>query len=78
MQTVISMLKDLYSVLPKKAIIRYAGSTGYGEKLMQTALSLEMGEIETIAHYTAAKKFMTNHFSHHFNKSRLKNYICNK
>ena len=60
MQTVISMLKDLYSVLPKKAIIRYAGSTGYGEKLMQTALSLEMGEIETIAHYTAAKKFMPN------------------
>ena len=60
LQTVISMLKDLYSVLPKKAIIRYAGSTGYGEKLMQTALSLEMGEIETIAHYTAAKKFMPN------------------
>ena len=44
LQTVISMLKDLYSVLPKKAIIRYAGSTGYGEKLMQTALSLEMGK----------------------------------
>ena len=60
LQTVINMLKDLYSVLPKKAVIRYAGSTGYGEKLIQTALSLELGEIETIAHYTAAKKFMPN------------------
>ena len=60
LQTVISMLKDLYKVLPKKAVIRYSGSTGYGEKLMQTALNLEVGEIETIAHYTAAKKFMPN------------------
>ncbi len=60
LQTVIAMLKELYSQLPKKAVIRYAGSTGYGEKLMQTALNLEIGEIETIAHYTAAKKFMPN------------------
>ena len=60
LQTVIEMLKELYSVLPKKAVIRYAGSTGYGEKLMQTAFNLEIGEIETIAHYTAAKKFMPN------------------
>ena len=60
LQTVITMLKELYNVLPKKATIRYSGSTGYGEKLMQTALNLEMGEIETIAHYTAAKKFMPN------------------
>ena len=60
LQTVIGMLKELYAVLPKKAVIRYAGSTGYGEKLMQTALNLEIGEIETIAHYTAAKKFMPN------------------
>ncbi len=60
LQTVIGMLKELYSVLPKKAVIRYAGSTGYGEKLIATALNLEIGEIETIAHYTAAKKFMPN------------------
>ena len=60
LQTVISMLKELYKVLPKNAVIRYSGSTGYGEKLMQTALNLDIGEIETIAHYTAAKKFMPN------------------
>ena len=58
LQTVISMVKDMYSKMPEKAVIRFAGCTGYGEKLIQTALNLEIGEIETIAHYTAAKEFM--------------------
>ena len=35
----------------------YSGVTGYGEKLIQTALNVDLNEIETIAHYTAAKKF---------------------
>ena len=60
LQSVISMLKQLYLVLPEKAIIRYSGITGYGEKLIQTALNVDLNEIETIAHYTAAKKFMPN------------------
>ena len=60
LNSVISMLKDLYAILPEKAIIRYSGITGYGEKLIQTALNIDLGEIETIAHYTAAKKFMPN------------------
>ena len=60
LNSVISMLKKLYSILPEKAIIRYSGITGYGEKLIQTALNVDLGEIETIAHYTAAKKFMPN------------------
>ena len=60
LQSVIKMLKTLYSVLPKKAVIRYSGVTGYGEKLIQTALNVDLNEIETIAHYTAAKKFMPN------------------
>ena len=60
LKSVISMLKQLYLVLPEKAIIRYSGVTGYGEKLIQTALSVDLNEIETIAHYTAAKKFMPN------------------
>ncbi len=58
LQSVIKMLKQLYSVLPKEAIIRYSGVTGYGEKLIQTALNVDLNEIETIAHYTAAKEFM--------------------
>ena len=52
------MLKDLYKVIPESAIIRYSGVTGYGEKLIQTALSVDLNEIETIAHYTAAQRFM--------------------
>lgn len=50
-----NMLKELYTKLPEKAILRYSGVTGYGEKLIQTALNVDLNEIETIAHYTAAK-----------------------
>ena len=58
LQSVIKMLKKLYSILPKKASIRYSGVTGYGENLIKTALNVDLGEIETIAHYTAAKSFL--------------------
>ena len=57
LKSVMNMLKKLYSVLPPKAILRYSGVTGYGEKLIQTALNVDLNEIETIAHYTAAKTF---------------------
>ena len=57
LNSVINMLKQLYSILPEKAKLRYSGVTGYGEKLIQTALNVDLNEIETIAHYTAAKKF---------------------
>ena len=60
LQSVMGMLKKLYSELPEKAIIRYSGVTGYGEKLIQTALNIDLNEIETIAHYTAAKQFQPN------------------
>ena len=52
------MLKKLYVVIPKDAKIRCSGVTGYGESLIKTALNVDLNEIETIAHYTAAKKFM--------------------
>ena len=57
LQSVMKMLKKLYKELPKKAVLRYSGVTGYGEKLIQTALNVDLNEIETIAHYTAAKTF---------------------
>ena len=60
LKSVIEMLENLYSVLPVDAKIRFSGITGYGEKLIQTALNIDLGEIETIAHYTAAKKFEPN------------------
>ena len=57
LQSVIKMLDSLYKVLPKTAKLRFSGVTGYGEKLIQTALNVDIGEIETIAHFTAAKQF---------------------
>ena len=57
LKSVMNMLKKLYEVLPEKAVLRYSGVTGYGEKLIQTALNVDLNEIETIAHYTAAKQF---------------------
>ena len=60
LKSVMKMLKELYANIPQKAILRYSGVTGYGEKLIQTALNVDLNEIETIAHYTAAKKFEPN------------------
>ena len=57
LKSVMKMLKELYHKLPEKARLRYSGVTGYGEKLIQTALNVDLNEIETIAHYTAAKEF---------------------
>ena len=57
LQSVIKMLDNLYKVLPDTAKLRFSCVTGYGEKLIQTALNVDVGEIETIAHFTAAKQF---------------------
>ena len=58
LKSVISMLKKLYKDIPENVKIRFSGVTGYGEKLIQTALNVDLNEIETIAHYTAAKEFL--------------------
>ena len=58
LKSVMKALKELYKVIPKEAKIRYSGVTGYGENLIQTALNVDLNEIETIAHYTAAQRFL--------------------
>lgn len=50
-------MKELSLVMPEGAIIKYACSTGYGEKLLKSAFNLDMGEVETIAHCTGASFF---------------------
>ena len=57
LKSVMNMLKKLYSELPEGVVLRYSGVTGYGENLIQTALNVDLNEIETIAHFTAAKEF---------------------
>ena len=56
--TVKSMILELYSKLPKNTVIRSSGSTGYGEMLIKTAFNLDISEIETMAHYEAANYFL--------------------
>lgn len=54
----VSILKDLYNALPEEVEIVHSGVTGYGEGLIKAALRVDVGEIETIAHYKAAKTML--------------------
>jgi predicted CoA-substrate-specific enzyme activase len=51
------ILKKMYGQLPEGAYIAGACVTGYGEALIKEALTLDLGEVETIAHYRAAAYF---------------------
>ena len=53
-------LNDLYESLPDTAKIVHSAVTGYGELLLKEALKIDIGEIETIAHYKAANHFLPN------------------
>lgn len=57
LKTAISSIQEIYRLMPKDVTIRRACSTGYGEALLKSALLLDDGEVETIAHYTAAAFF---------------------
>src|SRR5574344_1145946 len=56
--TVKEMILDMYKKINDNIIIRVSGSTGYGEALIKTALSLDISEIETMAHYRGAYEFV--------------------
>ncbi|OMD44423.1 2-hydroxyacyl-CoA dehydratase [Paenibacillus odorifer] len=51
-------LKEMYRVLPEGCYIAGSYVTGYGEGLIKAALWTDGGEVETVAHYKAASKFM--------------------
>lgn len=51
------IVEEIYSQLPAGAFIAKAGITGYGEGLIKEAMHLDIGEVETIAHYQAAAHF---------------------
>lgn len=57
-QSVILVLQELYSILPKDAYIASSCITGYGEGLIKAALGVDYGEVETVAHFTAARYFV--------------------
>jgi predicted CoA-substrate-specific enzyme activase len=58
LKSVIRELKKLYSLMPEDAYIANSTVTGYGEGLIKAALHVDVGEIETIAHYKAAEHFL--------------------
>ncbi len=58
LEKTIEILKRLHSVMPQYITIANACVTGYGEGLIQKALCVDEGEIETIAHYRAADAFL--------------------
>ncbi|MDR1572012.1 MAG: 2-hydroxyacyl-CoA dehydratase [Clostridiales Family XIII bacterium] len=55
---VMSMLRELYGHMGGQARIAGSVVTGYGEGLVKAAYRVDMGEIETIAHYKAAEAFL--------------------
>lgn len=57
LKTTLRALKEIFNVLPADVKIAAGCSTGYGEALIKSALQLDYGEVETIAHYTAAAFF---------------------
>ena len=57
LKTAISSIQEIYKLMPEGVKISRACSTGYGEALLKSALLLDDGEVETIAHYNAAAFF---------------------
>ncbi|WP_339361937.1 acyl-CoA dehydratase activase-related protein [Vallitalea maricola] len=58
LKIVIDVLADIYNKLPDGAKIVKTAVTGYGEGLIKSALKIDIGEIETVAHYKAAERFL--------------------
>ena len=57
LKTTIKAIKEIYQILPEGVNIVRSCSTGYGEALIQSALMLDEGEVETVSHYYAASFF---------------------
>ncbi|MDR3269987.1 MAG: 2-hydroxyacyl-CoA dehydratase [Peptococcaceae bacterium] len=57
LESTISALQAMYQRMPTGVTLRNAAVTGYGEQLIKAALKVDVGEIETVAHYKAARFF---------------------
>jgi len=57
LKTTIKAITEITKRLPDSAKIVNSCSTGYGEALINAALMLDEGEVETVAHYYAAAFF---------------------
>lgn len=57
LELTIKIIKEIYDSLPEGETITYSAITGYGEEFIKAALNIDVGEVETIAHYKAALFF---------------------
>lgn len=57
-ETAVLALKDLYAKTNGATRIVNSAVTGYGERLAKVALQVDIGEVETVAHYKAANHFL--------------------
>lgn len=51
-------LEEIYRLCEDRITVAGSAVTGYGEDLIQHAFGVDLGVVETIAHYTAAKHFL--------------------
>lgn len=56
-RSAVKIMKDLYRQMPNESYIAYSCVTGYGENIIRAALRVDIGEIETMAHFQSAKYF---------------------
>ncbi len=54
---VLEQLKKIYALCGDRITIKGAAVTGYGEDLIKSAFSCDLGLVETVAHYKAAAHF---------------------
>ena len=59
-EVVREQLNDIYQLCADRIRITGSAVTGYGEELIRAAFGVDLGVVETIAHYTAAKFFRPN------------------
>ncbi len=54
----VEMLNEIYAQMPANCNIIASGATGYGAALLKEALKLTLDEVETLAHFNAARFFL--------------------
>lgn len=57
LDNILNNLRELYSKMGDRVTIKGSCVTGYGENLIKSTLKVDMGIVETMAHYRGAKHF---------------------
>ena len=58
LETAVTAFRDLYRQMNSRTRIVHSAVTGYGETFIKAALQVDIGEVETVAHLTAARQFL--------------------